>query len=152
VRGGGIDSRNYYADQRIGSGDLVYNLGLRVTIPITTQAAELRLSRAGTEMERARLEVQAAIEAAEREVLQRRAALRRELDRRTLTERLLSVSRQKLEIDRQRLQLGRGTALQFRLSEEEFVRARGQLTADRARVLIAWIDLLNASSSFQLPR
>jgi outer membrane protein TolC len=147
----GYDRNVFYPDQRFGSADLSYNIGVRVSVPLTTRSAELRLAQATTDVERARIEVRAATETAEREVLQLRSVLRRELDRRAATERLLAVSQEKLELERRRLELGRSGALQLRLAEEEFIRARAQVTADRARVLVAWIDILNASSSFQLP-
>lgn len=148
-----VDDANQYAtDRRFGSTDLAYGLGLRVSVPLTTQAAELRVARANAELDRTRFELQATREAAEREVLQRRVVLLREIERRSVTERLLAVSEQKLTLEQRRLQLGRSSALQLRLAEEEFVRARASLTADSARVLLAWIDLLNASARFQLPQ
>jgi outer membrane protein TolC len=145
------DSNAYFGDRRFGSTDLAYGLGLRISVPLTTQAAELRVARAQAELDRSRFELQSARETAEREVLQRRTVLRREIDRRAVAERLLAVSGQKFQLEQRRLELGRSSVLQFRLAEEEFVRARASLTNDSARVLAAWIDLLNASARFQLP-
>jgi outer membrane protein TolC len=139
------------ADRRVGSLGVAYGIGLRLSVPITTQAAELRVRQADAEVQRNRLELQAFQEQAERTVRQRHAQLRRELDRLAIGQRLLTVNEQKLALEARRLQLGRSSTLQFRLAEEEFLRARAQLTTDRGRLLLSWIDLLNAAALFQLP-